>query len=224
MPSQSVFHWLDGRGWLVLGGAGDLPKDRDPSEIRAKTLGRASADGVAAVVHFGGMGAGDHLLDDIEDLGAPSGYVVDIVAEDDQTVRARLSEAGIVILSGAASALEARSALRGAAIDGIRTAHQNGAIVLVEGIAAMAFGSYILTPDNQPDEGLGWVLDALIVPGAVAVGQTALPVLSAHPTAVAVGIGGGAALALGPDGEVEVWGARRISAALGSAYQASRTE
>ncbi|PJF27889.1 MAG: hypothetical protein CUN53_02400 [Phototrophicales bacterium] len=223
MPSQSVFRWLDGRGWLVLAGAGDPASESDFSEIRAKALGRMAADGAAAVVFLGEASGADALLDDIEDLGAPSGYLVDIVTEDDETIRNRLTEAGMIVISGASSGAAARSALLGAAIDGIRAAYENGAIILVEGAASGAFGAYLLDADGTVSAGLGWLMNALILPGMASIGQAALPVLSVHPEAVGVGIGSGAALALGGDGEVEIWGARRVSVALGSAYQGGQT-
>jgi hypothetical protein len=223
MPSQSVFRWLDGRGWLVLSSADDPSGEADLSEVRAKVLGRAAADGAAAVVYLGDARGADALLDDIEDLGAPSGYLVDIVTEDDETIRNRLTEAGVIVVSGASSSTAARSALLGAAIDGIRAAYENGAVVLVEGAAAGAFGAYIMDADGAVSVGLGWLLDAVILPGLASIGQVALPVLNAHPEAVGIGIGSGAALALGGDGEVEIWGARRVSVALGSAYQSGQT-
>lgn len=219
MPSHSVFRWLDGRGWLVLSGAGSPSSEVDLSEIRAKALGRAAADGAAAVVYLGEASGADALLDDIEDLGAPSGYLVDIVTEDDETIRNRLSEAGVIVVSGASSSAAARAVLLGAAEDGIRAAYENGAIILVEGAASGAFGAYMLDRDGTVSAGLGWLMDALILPSLASIGQAALPVLNVHPEAVGVGIGNGAALALGGDGEVEIWGARRVSVALGSAYQ-----
>jgi hypothetical protein len=223
MPSQSVFRWLDGRGWLVLSGAGAPSSEADPSEIRAKALGRAAADGAAAVVYLGGGGGADALLDDIEDLGAPSGYLVDVFSEDDETIRSRLAEAGVIVISGAASGAAARSALVGAAVEGVRAAYENGAVVLVEGAASGAFGAYMIGADGAVSAGLGWLLNALILPGLMSVGQEALPVLSAYPGAVGIGIGGGSALALGGNSEVEIWGARRVSVALGSAYRGGRT-
>jgi len=223
MPSQSVFRWLDGRGWLVLSGAGDPSGEADPSEIRAKALSRAAADGAAAVVYLGDGGGADALLDDIEDLGAPSGYVVDILTEDDETIRNRLAEAGVIVISGTATSAAARSALTGAAVEGVRVAYENGAIVLVEGAASGAFGAYMIGADGTVSAGLGWLLNALILPGLVSIGQEALPVLNAHPEAVGIGIGAGSALALGGDSEVEIWGARRVSVALGSAYRSGQT-
>ncbi len=223
MPSRSVLRWLDGRGWLVLSGAGASAGEADSSEIRARALGRAAADGAAAVVYLGEVSRADALLDDIEDLGAPSGYLVDIISEDDETIRNRLTEASVIVVAGASSGSMAYSTLLGAAIDGIRAAYENGAIILVEGSASGAFGAYILDADGSVSAGLGWLLDALILPGVASIGQSALPALNVYPEAVGIGIGSGSALALGGGGEVEIWGARRVSVALGSAYRGGQT-
>jgi hypothetical protein len=65
-----------------------------------------------------------------------------------------------------------------------------------------------------------WLDNALILPGVTSVAQSveAQEVLRAQPAAIAVGIGSGSALALGPDGELELWGQKQVTIALGSHY------
>jgi hypothetical protein len=209
MPAQNVFRWLDGRGWLVLAGGGET------GDIRAQALGRASADGGLACISLKGDPL---LLDDLEDLGAPSGYLVDLNTEDDKTIHDRLAEAGIIVIDSAPSVKEARSSLRGAAIEGIQQAFENGAVVLVEGVTAAAFGGWVLLSGGEVTEGLEWLENALVAPAIPDLATYARPVLIAQPSAIAVGIGQGSALALGPDGEVETWGEKRVTIALGNAY------
>ena len=72
MPSQSVFNWRDGRGWLIFAGGWD-------DDIRALALARDAADGGVACVAL--SGDSDELLDDISDLGAPSGFIVDLFGD-----------------------------------------------------------------------------------------------------------------------------------------------
>ena len=212
MPSNAVFQWLDGRGWLILSGGADAG-----GEVRAAALGRSSADGgVACVALSSDPGAGDYLLDDVEDLGAPSGYVVDVAAEDDQSVQTKLVEAGVIIIVTDGTAESVRSALKGAAIDGIQTAYQNGAVVLAEGACAMAFGGYLVTPEGGVSPGLGWLTDALVLHGVESAAAQAKALLDVQPNGVAVGIGVGSALALGPDGQVETWGNGQVTVALGA--------
>jgi hypothetical protein len=218
MPAQTVFKWRDGRGWLAVGSGSGTPSEID--EVRARALQRTSADGgLAVIVLNDDPQAGERLLDDLEDLGAPSGYVVDVIAEDDESIRERLREAAVIMIAGAPDPAYARSALTGAGIDGIGAAHANGAVILVEGLAAMAFGARLVERGGGISDGFAWIERTLIAPNVTDIGQYARAVLTTQPDTLAVGIGAGSALALGPDGQVEIWGAKRVSVALGSAYQ-----
>ncbi len=207
MPVQSVFHWLDGRGWLVFSGGQD-------DEIRALALGRVAADGGVACVAL--SGDPDALLDDIADLGAPSGYVVDVFGDDDQTLRDKLAQAGMVIVTGGVDPVDARGALHGAALEGIESAYSNGAVVLLEGYSASAFGSWIVDGEVKP--GLDWLEGAAVLTGVDNAASYAKPIFEAQPSAIAVAIMQGTALALGPDGQIETWGGREATIALGPAY------
>lgn len=218
MPAQTVLRWRDGRGWLVLSAGQGEAQELDA--IRALALQRTSADGGMAIAYLGDeAGIADRMLDDLEDLGAPSGYLVDVISEDDETVRSRLTEAAVIVIFGANDAVAARSSLKGAAIEGIGAAHANGAVILVEGIAAMTFGAHVIAPDGSLTDGLAWLERGLVAPNVIDIGAYARPILTAQPESVGVGIGAGAALALGPDGQIEIWGAKRVAVALGSAYQ-----
>jgi hypothetical protein len=44
-------------------------------------------------------------------------------------------------------------------------------------------------------------------------------VLRDYPDAIAIGIGPGSALVLGPNGEVETWGKQQVTISLGPGYQ-----
>jgi hypothetical protein len=218
MASNAVLRWLDGRGWIVL--VGDSPSS---DVIRARALGIAAADGAVAYISTGDDDAAiEFLLQDMMDLGAPSGYVVDVMSEDDQSIREKLSDAGIVIIGLADKAQKVYSALFGAAIEGIQRAFENGAVVLIEGQGAMVFSAWIADDLQTISNGFGWLEDLLIVPGTTAVSEMAVTrqVLIDHGSAVAVGIGAGSALALGPDGEVETWGNGEVSIALGPDFGA----
>jgi hypothetical protein len=216
MARNNVLRWLDGRGWLILAGGGD-----NLSDIRASALSRAAADGGIAYVTLGNQSVeAENVLADMEDLGAPSGYFVDILSEDDETVQAKLADAGIIVIDGSATLDDLRSSLIGAANDGIQIAFQNGAVVLAEGRAAVVFGAWILLEFGELTSGLEWLENSLIVPGITSVSQSGAvqEVLLLQPGAIAVGIGEGSALALGPDGEVETWGERQVTVALGKDY------
>jgi hypothetical protein len=216
MARNNVLRWQDGRGWLILSGGG-----ADASDVRAQAIGRVSADGGVAYVSLSGAQA-EKALADMEDLGAPSGYLVDVLTEDDETIQAKLSEAGLVVIEGSASVDDLRSSLLGAAIEGIHVAFENGAVVLAEGRAASVFGEWVAQESGALTSGLEWVQSALILPAITSISQSeiAQSALSAQPSAIAIGIGEGSALALGPDGEVETWGGRQVTIALGADYSA----
>jgi hypothetical protein len=206
MPRASVFRWIDGRGWIVLSGGAD-------DDVRALAINRSSADGGIAVIALDGTG--EQLSDDLGDMGAPSSYVVDVFTEDDEALENKLGEAGVIVVSSAASANEARSALRGAALAGLHHAYANGAVILLEGAVAAAFGSWIA----PAGEGLEWVEGALVLIGVDDTAARVKPVFDVQPAAVALAIEAGSALALGPDGQIEPWGRGQVTVALGSAYR-----
>jgi len=217
VASNNVLRWLDGRGWLVLSGGTD-----DDSEIRALALTRAAADGAVAYITLGGdVSLGEKALADMEDLGAPAGYLVDVLAEDDQTVQSRLADAGIVVIESNPDVEQLRSALMGAAVQGMRAAFENGAVILAEGQSVMLFGAWVALESGELLSGFSWLENGFVAPRVTSIGdsQQARGVLGKQPSAIAIGIGSGSALALGPDGEVELWGKREVAIALGSGYR-----
>ncbi len=211
MPHRNVFNWIDGRGWLVLAGSADSTND-----IRSLALAKSAADGGVAFVSLGGgMDAAENVLYDLEDLGAAAGYIVDVTTEDDATVTIKLTETSVVVIEAAPTAEEARSALLGAAVDGIQAAYENGAIVLAEGPSAMVFGAWVVRQNGELAAGLEWLTAAMVAPGVTNAGAWARDVLMAEGLAYVVGIGAGTALAFGPDGQLEIWGKGEVTVALG---------
>jgi hypothetical protein len=181
-------------------------------------LGVAAADGGIAYLATRGVdAAAEQVLADMEDLGARSGYLVDVLTEDDTVIRDKLTEASMIVIGADASVTNVRSAVLGAAIGGIQQAFENGAVVLAEGASATVFGAWILLDNGQITSGFEWLRQGLIVPGVSSVAnapETRL-VMEAHPAVVAIGIGAASALALGPDDEVEIWGEGQVSIAPG---------
>ncbi|MAS34555.1 MAG: hypothetical protein CL610_11140 [Anaerolineaceae bacterium] len=218
MPSNAVLRWIDGRGWLIL--AGDTPAS---DTVRARALAIAAADGGVAYLATQGVdAAAEQILNDMEAIGAGAGYLVDVLTEDDVVIHDKLADAGLIVIGGDPSVTNVRSALVGAAIEGIQIAYENGAVVLAEGPAAMAFGEWVMLDDGQIGTGMSWLEGALVVPGVPGVADTeaAAVVMRNQPAAIAIGVGDGSALALGPDGEVEPWGDQQVSIALGPDFGA----
>ena len=216
MPSNSVLRWLDGSGWLLLAGG------EDSDEIHALALGRLAADGGVAYVMLGqaDLPAAEQMLADLEDLGAPPGYLVDVLTEDDDTIQQRLGEAGMIVMGSSGSPEVMRSALLGAAAAGIQEAYVNGAVILAQGTSAALFGTWLFLDNEALASGLEWLESALVLPGVTSVADNAQSkaLLATQPGGIAIGVGVESALALGPAGEVETWGRREVTIALGQDY------
>lgn len=212
---NDLLRWPDGLGWLVLSGGDDTG-----SELRARAL-RLIALNDGAIAYIGiSESSADATLDDLEDLGAPTGYLVNVMMEDDDTLHNQLESAGMVMIDADEPTEALRSSLVGAADDAIRAAHLRGAVVLAEGANAALFGARLAAGDRLK-KGLDWLANALILPGVVSLAESpvAQQALSEDDGAIVVGIGAGSALALGPGGLIETWGARQVTIALGRAYQ-----
>jgi hypothetical protein len=219
MAHNNVLRWRDGRGWLVLSGGAEVG-----GEVRAQAIGRAAADGGVAYVSLGNdTNVAEAALLDMEDLGAASGYLVDVLSEDDETIRTKLAEASMIVIESDADLASIRSGLLGAAAEGIEAAFANGAVILAEGLSASAFGQRIALDSGETIDGLGWLEQAFILPAVVAVAEstTGRAALDDQPSALALGIGVGSALVLGPDGAVELWGRKQVTVALGRSFVSS---
>jgi hypothetical protein len=82
------------------------------------------------------------------------------------------------------------------------------------------FGAWVAAKSGELLSGLNWLENGLILPGLTVLADSELArrILREETLAIAIGIGSGSALALGPDGEVETWGAKQVAIALGSNY------
>ncbi len=216
MSSASIFRWRVGAGWLVL--APTLPPD---SDLRAQAVQRANHNGALAVAMLNGdLGTSEALLDDLEELGAPSGYLVDLLMEDDAAIEGRLAEASIVVLEAAADLGHAISIMSGAALRGIEQAYSRGALILAEGASALIFAAVAVDSGGVDHKGFGWLDNAILLPETSDLTTLVRPILTAQPSLFALSIGSSTAMVFGPSGHVETWGAKRIVVTLGQHYSA----
>ena len=217
MAEKGFLRWIDGAGWLVFSG-GVAPG----SPIRAQALARADADGNVVYLSLADD-TGDALLHDMEDLGAPAGYLVDILNEDANTIYEQIKDASVIVLEIGDSLDALYRAMSEATVKGIREAYEHGAVVLIEALAVNLFGHWVVSDAGQLLQGLGWVQHAIIEPDArgFADSRAVQAVLSTQPDAVAVSIAAGSALALGGGNQVELWGAQQVTISLGSQYSDS---
>jgi hypothetical protein len=213
---NEVLRWPSGRGWIVLSGGNDAS-----SEVRAQVLHRARAMDVGVAYIGLSESSSDDTMDDMDDLGAPAGFLVNVLMEDDDTIRDMLEPVSVIVVDEFEPLEDLRNSLPGAGTDGMRTAYERGAVILFEGDNAALLGTVFLNVDGELQNGLDWIEHTLILPGttSLADSEAAHYVLESEPDAVVIGIGRGSALVLGPDGMVEIWGRRQVAIALGRNYQ-----
>jgi len=215
LPKSNVLRWRDGAGWIILAGGGEVDS-ASTGEVEAEALARVNAGDPIAYIWAGGdIERADKHLAALDDLGGPTGYLVDVMTEDDDTLRSQLRSAGMIVLGDASDPVALYSALLGAALDGMSEAFSQGAVILGSGQGAAVLGNLI-----GESKGLAWVDAAIVVPYYDQFAADRLrTLLSRHPTNFGLGLAAGAALALGPAGEVEPWGNQQITVTLGSAYR-----
>ncbi|MEO1643762.1 MAG: hypothetical protein AAFR67_01145 [Chloroflexota bacterium] len=210
--AEKTLQYLSGNGWLVFSGG-----HTTGSPLRARALARARAYGITAYISTADDG-GDSLLEDMEDLGARSGYFIDPEYDDPTDTIADLKTASLVIVEMGTSINALYRLLKGPAIEGIKQAYERGAVVLIEGLAGNIFGRWVVTDSGDIVDGLNWVNNAFVEPQSAGAedSRAVRAVLNEIADAVAINIESGSALALGPDGAVEVWGeGQNVTISLG---------
>jgi hypothetical protein len=212
MPQASLFKWRDGRGWLILAGGGTPGNDVETLALQKTPPG----DPVVYIFAASDIEQGDKHLNILEDAGAASGYLLDVIAEDDVTIREQLKEAGLVILGDGANLAGLRGGLVGAAIETIEKAYAEGASILAIGAGAALLGAHYLNDKGELRPGFGWLHDSIIIPPNSTIETE--PILIQHPENYVIALGRESALAFGPNGEVERWGEAGTRIALGKSY------
>ncbi len=208
--AEPILRWHAGRGWLVLSGGNTAG-----SPLRAQALERAIAAD-AGVVYLTLNPDDTSVLDDLDDLGAPTGYTPDLMREPDEVIERQIQEASMVMIEDADNPLALKGMLSGPVLNGVKSALENGAIVFAEGLAAHVLGAWIIAPQGLV-EGVGLVENALILPAIASLTEspTAHEALVSRPDILAISIARGSALALGPQNRLETWGQRQITITLG---------
>ncbi len=203
--------WLESYGWLVLSGSAD-----PHSEIRALALSRCNASGAVAYISLADD-YGDALMDDLAELGAPSGYLVDLEDRDNNEIHERLSGAGMIVIEAGDDIHRLRRLMTQTVLHAMKEALQDGALVLFEGLAATLAGSYYLDPSGEVARALKFVEDVYVAVdvNSFLATETAQLVFQKRPDAVGVAIDKCSALVLGPDGHIETWGDKQITFSLG---------
>ena len=241
MGQAGPLSWRAGRGWIILVGGGEL---EDTLDIHRAAIEAMSDE--APVVYVpaasarpdAGRERGQLVVEQMEELGGPVGYVAPIFARadagDPKNVR-RLTQAGLVYLGdGSAQKLAETLAVPGAAVpsdaghstaalDALTAAFAAGAVIVAEGEAACALGAWGLGADGVIRAGWDWLPDTLIRPSFDDAAATALRnAIKSKPACLGMGIPRGVALALGPENQVQTLSAsgQQVTVVLGPKFRA----
>ena len=104
----------------------------------------------------------------------------------------------------------------------ILQALSEGLLLFATDSAASGMGTLVLEEmDERPYLGLNWLVGSLILPwtNAPAENEVVRSILSGFDPLYAMGLAGGRILALGPNGEVELWGVDAPTIVLGSGWR-----
>lgn len=164
MPLVNVLDWRTGRGWIVLAGnALNADEDNDVDlDIEAQALTKLSMGEPIAYIYAasGDADAAEQHLESLDEMGAPTGYLVDILTEDSQSVRRQIREAGMVLLADGPDVDALRAGLQGTAAASMAEAHDRGAVIFGVGAGAAVLGAHL-----DGTRGLAWLEDAIIMTG-----------------------------------------------------------
>ena len=212
MLDKIPFSWLETNGWLILSGSRD-----SLSEIRAQALSRLNVDGAVAYISLAGD-LGDSLMEDMVELGAPTGYFVDLEDDDNNEIYERLKAASLIVIEPGHSIITLKKLMTQTVIRALKEALNLGAFILFEGIASDLMGEHVITVDGQVLKGLSFVNNVFISSDVDSIlditdGQK---IYSTAPQTVFIGIPYGSALILGPNGYIETWGDKQVTVSLGS--------
>jgi len=230
MPQKGPVRWLDGEGWLVLLGGGDWRRG-ETDQVDAQLLSVANLDRPMIVLTGGGLSSeAEAILDHYTRMGGPGGeaFALSEFANsasshgqlDAPEVLTLIREAGIIYLGGEdpfalVTNLHESLALRHI-VEGYSTLQ--GLTLIGAGIGAAALGRWIFTPEPPYEQamGLGFVMNAVVVPHFTTTEDS--PILRALPqigdNLLGLGIPNRTAMALGPQGQLEMWGEGQVTAVV----------
>ncbi|MCY4060792.1 MAG: hypothetical protein OXG53_00325 [Chloroflexi bacterium] len=210
MSTAAPFTWLDSNGWLVLSGKPDAL-----GEIRAQALSRCAGASDIAYISLA-ADLGDALIEDMAELGAPSGYLVELDDSDNNEVYDRLSAAGMIVIEADRNAEALEGLISQTAISALKAALERGALILFEGAAVSIAAERRLNAKGEWTAGLNFIQHALISSSADSDAQDASP-QAKHVAPLDVPVivlAPGAALALGPARQIETWGDGEVTISL----------
>lgn len=216
---DQVFQRDTQAGWLILSAA--VPSlGQDYPELAEHIVQRMNLAHPAASLLLGPVPP-QGWVELLEGVEALFGYSVAHL-DAGEPPPAELVNAGLVMLGGG-DELGWMAALDGTRLEElILRALKTGALIVATGAAAGVVGSWTMLPgDDDPQPGLNWLPGAIVLPdeSQPAARDEIQYLLSAHRRAYALGLLPLSVVALGPSGEIEVWGKVQPVLVLGHGWE-----
>jgi cyanophycinase len=169
---------------------------------------------------------GESFLDHYERLGAPGGRVApinDVASARDPANADLLANASLVYIGGGDSQRLLATMTGSPALEALAAAYENGAVIAGASAGAIAIATWGVPVDTSIGllEGWSWLRDAIVAPhyDAAERARALAAAIARQPQAVGVGLPDDAALALGPNGEVQEWGEAQIGFINGAKFE-----
>lgn len=134
---------------------------------------------------------------------------------------AELAQVGLILLTGGTTAGWVQALDDTLLGEVVLQALQGGSVIFAAGPSAGAVGSWSISPGQQHAEsGLSWVAGAVVLPHEDEPGEreSVRELLRDNPKAYALGLAPHTLVALGPEGEIEVWGESQPTIILGQGW------
>jgi cyanophycinase-like exopeptidase len=228
MGNAGPLRWLAGRGWLILAGGGELEELSDIQRAAIEAMGDESPVvyvPTASASADDGRGRGRLVMEQIEELDGPVGYVAPIFtradASDIKNIR-RLTQAGLIYIGGGSAPRLVETLTGTPALNALVATYQAGAVIVAEGQAACALGAWGLCAGGDALAGWGWLPEALIA-ASFEDAAGLREAIKARPEYQGLGIPRGVALALGPENQVQTLSAsgQQVTVVLGHRFRRS---
>jgi len=225
MPTQGPLSWLDGEGWIVLAGGGDW-QTGVTGQIDMQLLSIANLDRpMVVLMSDGSRTQADALLEYYTGLGGPGGEAFTLTEMTREGLKAPrflslIAEAGVLYLGGVNPIPLVQNLHNNLALQqmilGYTTLQALTVFGVGAGAAALAKWTFGPAPDYLQANGLGWLSNSVVIPNFTRTEDS--PILrqlpKVAPNVLGLGIPEGAALALGPLGQVETWGSGEVTAVI----------
>lgn len=222
-PIELPIEWRPGKGWLVLIG-GTTYFWRGTEAIDRAAIEAMSLDAPIAFVPAANcqLEYGTSFLATYRSLGAPDGYVVPVHDRDsahDTENAALLREAGLIYFGGGDTTALLASMTDTPALEAVVDAYERGAVICGMSAGAIGLSERGLSLGAGVLDGWSMVSRVLVSVHHSAEREEAFEAaMREHCEHLGLGLAEDAALALGPEGQIEQWGEPGIVVKRGTTF------